>query len=338
MGFSWNSVRTSLVVSVIISAATIFPCGCTKKEPEKAVIARGGIITVLPLVAQERGHFAREGISVQQITFGDGKKTLEALVSRQADFATIGEPPLVERSFRANDFRILGSLAVSDNATRILARRDRGITSPADLAGKRIGVRKATISHSFLYFFLKKNGIPLSKVDIRFMDLKEMPDALARGEIDAYSSSDLFLVKGQQLLGDKAIVLQEKGLCYTTASLVIRPETLRDRPALARKVIRGLLRAQDDLSQHPGQIRELLRVKYQLPGPEIDALLDNQRNVLVLEKGYLLALEEMARWMQAEGYAPKDSPAPDFLKLIDPALLREERPSAVAMVVHGASP
>ena len=120
-----------------------------RTQPVEISFCQGGVITLLPLIAQSQGFFEKRGITSRMIMKQDGKLALQGLLLGECSFAICGEPPLVAGSFTRQDFVVLASINLSDNATKILARRDLGITTANDLKGKRIGVRKGTISHFY---------------------------------------------------------------------------------------------------------------------------------------------------------------------------------------------
>ncbi|HEY6839082.1 MAG TPA: ABC transporter substrate-binding protein, partial [Geobacteraceae bacterium] len=174
----WRRPAT-LLSCALFSAALTVTAGCMKKketpreekvsrETEQVSVCQGGIITLLPQVALDEGFFRKEGLAATIKTYGDGRTTMEAFLGGACTVATVGEPPIVKQSFASDDFVIIASLVSSDNATKILARRESGIRLPADLRGKKIGVRKGTISHFFFDVFSRKYGLQPSDTTVRF--------------------------------------------------------------------------------------------------------------------------------------------------------------------------
>ncbi|GAM08563.1 NMT1/THI5 like protein [Geobacter sp. OR-1] len=132
--------------------------GCSRNESPKKVqsfkICQGGILATLPIIAKEKGYFKEEGIAAEISLVGDGKAAMNKFLQGECDASLTGEFPLVRQSFSRNDLAIIATLATSDNVVKVMARRDRGINKLEELAGKRIGVSKGTISNFFLDQFL----------------------------------------------------------------------------------------------------------------------------------------------------------------------------------------
>lgn len=291
----------------------------------------GGIVTLLPIIAQEKGYFGQEGLNVTFKVYGDGKKALDGLLNNEVTFVTVGEPPIVARSFERNDFVIVASLMTSDNATTIIARRDRGIALPRDLAGKRIGARKGTVSHYFLDNFLYKHGIDPAAVSIRFMEPDAFPKALERGDIDAYSSSDYYLMAGKRLLGPRAVVFSEPGLCADASSLVVLRRVVTEQGAMVKRVLTALLKAEDFLAKHPAEARALVLKGATISASELDRIMTDQHNGVRLEQRQLLMLEDHARWMIEKRFVSGKT-APNFLTFIVRDPLESVRPEAVTVL------
>lgn len=336
---TWRRPATFLSLA-LFSAALAVAAGCTKKkeplreekvsgETGQVSICQGGIVTLLPQLALDEGLFRKGGIAATIRTYGDGRSAMDAFLSGACTMATVGEPPIVKQSFDRDDFVIIASLVSSDNATKILARRESGIRSPADLRGKRIGVRKGTISHFFFDVFLRKYGLQPSDTTVRFMELKDMPSALAAGEIDAYSSSDLYYLEGTRLLGERGVTFSEPGLCFNAANLVIRKDYLAAHPGQVRGFLAALLQAEAYAATHPEQALRLVSAEQKIPVKDLELILRDAHNALTLSRQLLLSLEDHARWM-ADSKGGKVA-IPNYLNFIDPAPLRGLKPDAVSL-------
>src|SRR3989344_1857495 len=70
--------------------------------------------------------------------------------------------------------------------TKAIARKDRGIKTPGDLRGKKIGTLPGTNSDYFMFVFLDSYGIKPKDIQIISMPPTEMVSALVNGDIDAF--------------------------------------------------------------------------------------------------------------------------------------------------------
>lgn len=324
-----------LVLMIAVPAlAVLLLCGCTqeKKQPEirqleKISFCQGGHMALLVDLALEKGYFAEEGLEALIMKLGDGKSAMEAFLGGECTFGIMGDPPVVKQALVRDDFAVIASLSNSANSTKILARKDRGISEGRDLKGKRIGVKNGVSSQIFAELYLKKKGITLSEVTFQAMDLKDMPSALMTGDIDAYSSSNMYLLEGKRLLGDRAQVLSEPGFCLTNNYLTAKRELLAAQPELTRRVMRALAQAEKSLAEHPQEARALIGRALKVSAADAESILNEENHTLTLGQRQLDSLNMHAAWIAGRGTAEK-KPLPDFHKLFDLAPLDSLRPGS----------
>ncbi len=316
---------------------SVLVSGCRDRQPSgpqinltPVTLCQGGTLTILPVIAQQQGFDAKEGLSITLNNKKDGKLAMDALVAGECTFSSTSEPPIVSRSFEHDDFVILASLVSSENATKIIARKDRGIRTAADLKGKVIGVRKKTISHFFIDMFLRKNGLSAGDVTMRFFEPKEMPEALARGEIDAYSGSDAYILSGEKLLVRNAVILSEPGLCYNANYLLAMKTYVESKPDNVRRLIAALLRAERFYTENPDKAKALVIKSFNGTREELESILKNSRFAVTLHQPILISLGDHARWMIENRQTSRTS-IPNYLTFIRREFLRSLKPDAVTM-------
>jgi NitT/TauT family transport system substrate-binding protein len=102
-----------------------------------------------------------------------------------------------------------------------------------------------------------------------------------------------------------------------------------NRPA-AQKVLQALMQAEQELESRPVEARKLVAARLKAPEAQLAAIMAQQRSAVSLDQILILSLEEQARWMMEFGLV-EGTRAPNFLRFVDPTLLRELRPSAVTL-------
>jgi NitT/TauT family transport system substrate-binding protein len=154
-------------------------------------------------VAQEEGLFAKNGVTVDLKYFESYTDSLTALSTGNLDAnsQTLNDT-LSSVSGGAKQTVVL----VNDNSTgndQIIARP--GITSIADLKGKKVAAEQGTVDHYLLLLALKKAG--LTEKDVQFTPL--LTDAAAAafvaGKVDAVGVFAPFTTTALGLAGSKAI-------------------------------------------------------------------------------------------------------------------------------------
>lgn len=188
--------------------------------------------------ADEEGYYEEAGLDVDILTGGPNVDFMAALSSGQAlaAFAGFTEPATLNQD--GGDFVVVGTLYQASPLAFISAAED-GITEPADLEGKRVGV--STTAMSVWEQFSSVAGIDTSTVEL--VPITTGPEALVAGDIDAYLG---FSTEGPALLESLDIepewfLLQDYGYGYYVNVYTVRAADLDDDAK--REQIKALLKA-----------------------------------------------------------------------------------------------
>jgi len=175
-----------------------------------------------------------------QLTVGEGGIT--RITSGEADLATNAETQLLRESVTNPDLRII--MTVTESFYRLVARRSAGITTLADLKGKRVMVPRNTSANYFLVAMLRTVGLteddvelvnlPAAQGEQSGMDL--MSDALANGDVDVISIWEPEPEDAIHQLGDDAVVLQDRSVYREVFNLHARATDLAD-PAKRHSIV-----------------------------------------------------------------------------------------------------
>lgn len=154
-------------------------------------------------VALEKGWFKEAGVEVEFEWF-DYVASMEAYSAGQLDAVgmTNGDALVTGATGAKSVFVLINDY--SNGNDMIVAQR--GITSVADLAGKRIGVEIGFVPHLLLLNALESAGLTEDDVELVNAPTNETPQVLASGDVDAIvawqpsSSQALKLVPGSKAI------------------------------------------------------------------------------------------------------------------------------------------
>lgn len=125
--------------------------------------------------------------TIKWTKFDSGADVNTAFIAKELDFGALGSSP-VARGLSAPlniPYKVAFVLDVAGDNEALVARNDSGVTTIADLRGKRIGTPFASTAHYSLLAALNQNG--LSPADVQLVDLQPQAilAAFDRGDIDA---------------------------------------------------------------------------------------------------------------------------------------------------------
>jgi len=332
--------RTGALRALCVAAAlgAALYCSCKQEPPpakeEMTPVTLGiGMVPLasLAIIADAEELFAREGVAVSLRKYASGKLALDAMLAGDVQAATAAVTPVVFSSFKRRDFAVVASIGSSNNDTRIVARRDRGIARPQDLRGKRIATQEASAVHFFLHMFLLKQGVPEKDVTIRDLAPEDFPQALARGEVDACSLREPLVSRAAALLGDNAVTFEEPELHVEYHNLLLCNPFLEKRPETVRRLLRAFLTAETFVKQHPQRAKAAVARAFAIGGPALDRLWPWLDLRVRLSQSLLLAMEDQARWA-VEGRWVENVAMPNYLKFVRLDAMLSVKPSAVSVI------
>jgi NitT/TauT family transport system substrate-binding protein len=290
-------------------------------------------------VAYHNGYFEEEGLNVTFKFNPGGWMSLKNLFEGEAEIATVAELPIVYSAFDKRkytdfdrpDFYIIGDVIYSQDVQQVVARKDRGIHSAADLKGKRIGVFKGTTLDFFMDGFFTDTGIEYSDVEIVDMNVFEMTDAIAKGDLDAIFTWQPHVLNAQKKLGENGIILESR-LKYTTAWLiVVRKDYAEKNPEVLEKFLRVVVKAENFIKENP---EEAIRIHAEVGGTDketVEVLWDVVDFELTLSEGLLTTMEEESRWLIKENVY-NETEVPSFLDYIYFEPLEKVKPEGIMVV------
>ena len=138
------------------------------------------------LVAIANGDFEKAtGYKIDWREFDSGGKVAVAMASGDIQVGVIGSSPLAAVVSRGVELQLFYICDNIQSAEAMVVRNGSGISKPADLKGKKIGVPFVSTTHYHLMVALGKWGIDPGSVQILNMQPNQIAAAWERGDIDA---------------------------------------------------------------------------------------------------------------------------------------------------------
>ncbi len=325
----------ALLLAAIVAAASVYAWieRETPSLPQESVviaISSAYVGSCPVLAAQERGFFAEEGVQAQLQPHPSGKAALSAALQGKAQLATVADIPIMFAVMEQEPVSVVATIFKSDRDHGLVARPGSGITGPAGLKGKRIGVTFGTSAHFVLNTMLNRQLLAASDVTLRNMQSDEFAAALDSGDVDVVSTWEPNLGIVQSRLDGKGTVLYAEDLYEIPYSIAGSREYVVSHPESLKKILRAVIKGAAWCRDEPAAAQRMVATLMQPEGDKWRTLWPTYRFGVSLDQGLLLALEDETRWALANRLA--SGPMPNYLNAIDYKPLKAVAPGAVTII------
>jgi len=263
-------------------------------------------------IAAEKRYLAEEGLEVTMMPTIHGKAAIELVVQNKADLGAASDVVFVLSATKAGGLGIAANMFSSSNDLAVIARRDRSIAAPRDLAGKKVGVTLGTAGEYFLRAFLIRYKLSPNSVTLVDLPPGQIAQAIATGTIDAMSTWQPNVLNAQLALGDKSVTFYEP-LAYTeTFNVIGRNDFLKEHSTKIEKLVRAILKAEQFNRAQPEEALSLVAERLKVEVKSMRPIWKDFNFRVELQQSQLNTLEEETRWAVARGYIEK-GPIPNYL-------------------------
>lgn len=325
----FTSLFLAALAVIVFSAA-----GCQQQAgpPETITIAYTETTSsALIHTAIAKGYFTEEGLDATPQSHAFGIPALNAVIEGKADLATVADTPIMFAVMGGKKITTIAVISTSNRNIAILARKDRGISWPADLRRKTIGVTRGSISDFFADTFLSAHGIDRKQVTIIDLKPEEIAAALSIGKVDAVSTWNPILTQLQKDLGNRGRTFYSETLYTLTLCVTARQDFVQQHPESVKKFLRALIRAETFVEQHPEESRRLVSKFVKTDVALLDEIWDIYNFRVTLDQALLVNLEDQTRWA-LKNRLTKRQDMPNYLDFIYVDGLRAVKPEAVRII------
>ena len=316
-----NHSRIAAWVMALLAVSPLAACywACS---PDTVSVAQETIIlgdlyvdsSLFIYIAEEQNYFQQNGIVIESKTYSTGPQAIEALNQAQIDLATTGEYPVVRQSFLGSGIHIICSM---DNyqAFYLVARRDLGIESLADLRGKTIGLTQKALPEFYFGRFINLGGMNLDAVQVVNVNPADWVSSIVNGNVDAVVVNQTYLATLQATLAENYIVWSIQNHQAAFGLLVCSDVWLSQHQDTLEHFLRALFQAEQYVIKHPQEARALLQKKFNYSRSYLDSLWPEHQFDLELDQSLIVAMEDEARWIINNNLTEQKN-IPDFLNYI----------------------
>lgn len=157
----------------------------TSALAENIVIGHFGNPTPFQASRSDGKFDAATGWTIEWRQFGSGTEVIAAMASGDIKLAELGSSPLAIGASQGVDLQLFMLSEGIGTAESLIAKKDSGIASLADLKGKRVAVPVGSTAHFSLMGALAHEGIAESDITIVNMPADQIAAAWDSGQVDA---------------------------------------------------------------------------------------------------------------------------------------------------------
>jgi NitT/TauT family transport system substrate-binding protein len=210
------------------------------------------------LVAQARGYFAREGLTVEIVNYTNGAEIVPSLAAGQIDAGLSVAPSagLLNALARGLEVKVVasnGTIKPHRNIGNIIVRKNlapasgfldlKTLTPPIRAAATVEGI----LPHAIILLEAEKAGFKLSDVSMSFLGLPDMNAALQNNQLDiAASGEPLITIAEQQGIAARWREMADDFPDVPYSTMVYGPNLLTKDPSAGVRLMRAYLQGARD--------------------------------------------------------------------------------------------
>jgi NitT/TauT family transport system substrate-binding protein len=209
------------------------------------------------VVAIDKGYFKAEGLDVTIDTAGGSLEPINRVASGTYDMG-FGDINSLIKFRDANPGTPIKAVFMVYNKPpfSIVGRKSRGVTTPKDLEGKKLGAPPPDGAYAQWPIFVQANDIDASKVTIVSVGFPVREPMLASGEVDAitgFSFSSYINLKdrGVQASDITVLLMADYGVNLYGNAVIVNPKFAAEKPEAVKAFLRGLLKGLHETVKHP---------------------------------------------------------------------------------------
>lgn len=246
---------------LVLFSMTAFSASADAQETITVGMATG-VNQVPSLVADAKGFFKEEGLSVAIKPVERGNLAVEAIVSGSMQFAEVSDATFLAAVDKDIPLVALGAASRGFTGKMVAAPGLGEIRSLADLKGKRIGIQVGTGVYNVFLRLVKKEGLTEKDFNVSNVRVTDMPTAMAStGTFDAVLGWDPMMQRivqagyGKEVIG--AASFQEMaGITYPLL-LVASKDFIASHKDDVQHFVNAYSHAQQWIRQNPEEALDI---------------------------------------------------------------------------------
>ena len=209
---------------------------------------------LLPL---DKGYYKAEGLDVSIDTAANSLEPISRVASGAYDMG-FGDINSLIKFRDANPGMPIKAVFVLYNRPpfAIIGRKSRGISTPKDLEGKKLGAPALDAAYAQWPIFVQANGIDAAKVTIENIGFPVRDPMLAAGQLDAitgfaFSSFVNLKDRGVPVNDITVLLMADYGVHLYGNAIMVNPKFAAERPDAVKSFLRAFVKGLKETVKQP---------------------------------------------------------------------------------------
>lgn len=272
-----------------------------------------GILAYLPVVAQEKGFFAEQGIDAEFVNFAYGIDTLNAVVLGEVQIGAAYDYAAATRLAQKSNLRLGASAITNQDDAWWFETIVPGASSIADVKGKKVGYMDGTV---WEYLWAKEfESAGLTKDDfemIPFSANAEIITAYAGGNVDVAAGQNEVLAQLEAIDG-RTILNTTGDIGATSQAYILADETfITEQADVFAGYLTGLQQAIDYIQSDKADAAKIIADYLTLEPADVESAIDTFKLDIKLSQEDYDHMQSIVDWAAENGVIEQISVA-DYL-------------------------
>ncbi|WP_234032931.1 ABC transporter substrate-binding protein [Paenibacillus faecalis] len=222
------------------------------------------------MLAYEAKLYEKHGLNVKMQQFKSGTDLIKAMVGKQVDAGVLGFTNAVSWASKGAGVKVVGGAQLGFHS--VLVKEDSGITSVADLKGKKLASQGQGSTADIVLngVVLKEAGLTSKDVLMVYVDPGQAIQSLASGAVDAAFVFEPYDSIASHTLGVKQIYEIGQVWPFPCMVVITTDENLKNNREAVNQLLDAQKEAIEMLKQKPKESAELI-MKYFVDSETMDS-------------------------------------------------------------------
>jgi NitT/TauT family transport system substrate-binding protein len=205
--------------------------------------------------ALSEGYYKDAGLDVTLVQGNGSGNTAQLVANGRAQLAYADAVAVSQLIAKGAPMKVVATIYQS-NPNAVMALKKTGISSVADLKGKKVGVPSGSSQTTMLPLLLKSNNLKESDIDMIDMPVASMVPALLQGQVDAVLGSiDAYQIQAESQGAQLDVYrFADYGVPTVSTSIFASNDYLKNNPEVVKKFIAASLKGWSFALDNPDKV------------------------------------------------------------------------------------